>query len=66
MGEKKKAVAKRKKAAKKVEKKTDEEEDPFDYYNQQLPTADNDIYNFGDKTQSLINDRLAKQQQLIR
>jgi len=66
MGEKKKKVIKKKKIAKKVEKKTEEEEDPFDYYNQQLPTEVLDIYNIGDKTQSLIANRLEKQQQVIR
>ena len=66
MGEKKKKVSKKKVKAKKVEKKTEDEEDPFDYYNQQLPTDVLDIYNIGDKTQSLIAGRLERQQQVIR
>ena len=49
MGEKKKKVSSKKVKAKKV-KKTEDEEDPFDYYNQQLPTDVLDIYNIGDKT----------------
>jgi hypothetical protein len=32
-------------------KKSEEEEDPYNYYNQQLPTNENDIYNIGDETQ---------------
>lgn len=44
----------------------EEEDDAFDYYNQQLPSAENDIYNIGDKTKSLIESRLQKQQQIIR
>ena len=64
MGEKKKEptpvkekVQKKEKVAKnqKNEKKdSEEEEDPFDYYNQQLPTEMLDIYNIGDKTQEQI------------
>ena len=66
MGEKKKKVSKKKAKAKKVKKAEDEEDDAFDYYNQQLPTDVLDIYNIGDKTQSLIAGRLERQQQVIR
>jgi hypothetical protein len=50
MGEKKQKSNQKKVKAKKEIKKTDDEEDPFDYYNQQLPTDVLDIYNIGDKT----------------
>ena len=51
---------------KEVKASEEEEDDAFDYYNQQLPSAENDIYNIGDKTKSLIESRLQKQQQIIR